>query len=190
MSEKDKTAYSKLAENDKTRYERQVAEREKKGFFTLDDKSKSTDPENANPNLRKRNLFVQNLEVADVNRFFITDAGTFNAGQSTSEGQFDIYRLQSGDSSPFRDAIKAAIKKPGVTTDQILNRMLTLSCAGCHEHANTMLRQHVDHALERRRGLHGEDLPALLIEYARNCHGNLRLLGVGQTVPRRPKTHI
>jgi hypothetical protein len=81
---------------------------------------------------------VKNLEVADVNRFFLTDVGTFNAGQSTSEGQFDIYRLQSGDSSPFRDAIEAAITKPGVTTDQILNRTLTLSCAGCHEHANSV----------------------------------------------------
>ena len=81
---------------------------------------------------------VKNLEVTDVNRFFITDVGTFNAGQSTSEGEFDIYRLQSGDSSPFRDAIKAAITKPNVNTDQILNRMLTLSCAGCHEHANSL----------------------------------------------------
>ena len=81
---------------------------------------------------------VKNLEVADVNQYFITDAGTFNAGQSTSEGQFDVYRLQSGESSPFRDAIQAAIKTPGVTTDQILNRMLTLSCAGCHEHANVI----------------------------------------------------
>jgi hypothetical protein len=53
---------------------------------------------------------VPNLETADVNRFFLTDVGTFNAGQSSSEGQFDIYRLQAGD---------------------------TLSCAGCHEHANT-----------------------------------------------------
>ncbi len=81
---------------------------------------------------------VKNLEVADVNRYFFTDVGTFNAGQSTAEGQFDIYRLQAGDSSPFRDAIDAAITKPGVTADQILNRTLTLSCAGCHEHANAL----------------------------------------------------
>ena len=80
---------------------------------------------------------VPNLEVADVNRFFLTDVGTFNAGQSSSEGVFDIYRLQSGEGTPFRAAIQAAITKPGVTTDQILNRTLTLSCAGCHEHANT-----------------------------------------------------
>jgi hypothetical protein len=79
---------------------------------------------------------VKNLEVADVNRFFITDVGTFNSGQSTSEGDFDVFRLQSGFGTPFRDAIQGAITVPGVTTDQILNRMLTLSCAGCHEHAN------------------------------------------------------
>jgi len=47
MTEKDKTPFAKLAENDKARYERQMAEREKKGYFLLDDKSKSTDPENA-----------------------------------------------------------------------------------------------------------------------------------------------
>lgn len=79
---------------------------------------------------------VPNLEVADVNRYFIMDVGTYNAGQSTSEGDFDVYRLQSGQFTPFRDAIQAAITKPGVTVDHILNRTLTLSCAGCHEHAN------------------------------------------------------
>jgi hypothetical protein len=46
MSEKEKAPYVKLSENDKARFERQQAERDKKGFFTLDDKSKSTDPEN------------------------------------------------------------------------------------------------------------------------------------------------
>lgn len=80
---------------------------------------------------------VPNLEVADVSRYFLTDVGTFNAGQSSSEGQFDIYRLQSGFSTPFRDKIQAAITTPGLTADQLLNRTLTLSCAGCHEHANT-----------------------------------------------------
>jgi hypothetical protein len=80
---------------------------------------------------------VPHLEVADVNRFFLTDAGTWNAGQSSSEGQFDNYRLQSGFGTPFRDAIQAAITTPGLSADQLLNRTLTLSCAGCHEHANS-----------------------------------------------------
>ncbi len=79
---------------------------------------------------------VPHLEVADVNRFFLTDVGTFNAGQSSSEGEFDNYRLQSGFGTPFRDAIQAKITTPGLTADQLLNRTLTLSCAGCHEHAN------------------------------------------------------
>jgi hypothetical protein len=36
-----------LAEGDKLRLQKQMAEREKKGYFLLDDKSKSTDPANA-----------------------------------------------------------------------------------------------------------------------------------------------
>ena len=36
-----------MADDDKVRYEKQCAEREKKGFFLLLDKTKSTDPENA-----------------------------------------------------------------------------------------------------------------------------------------------
>jgi hypothetical protein len=36
-----------MAEEDKIRYEKQLAEREKKGFFFLEDKTKSTDPQNA-----------------------------------------------------------------------------------------------------------------------------------------------
>ena len=44
MSEKEKSPYEKQAQDDKIRHEKQVAEREKKGFFTLEDKSKSTDP--------------------------------------------------------------------------------------------------------------------------------------------------
>jgi hypothetical protein len=47
MSDEEKAPFAKQAENDKVRYERQLAEREKKGFFILDDKSKSTDPDNA-----------------------------------------------------------------------------------------------------------------------------------------------
>ncbi len=79
---------------------------------------------------------IPHLEVADVNRYFLTDVGTYNAGQSSSEGSFDVYRLQSGEGTPFRDAIAAAITNPDITVDEILNRTLTLSCAGCHEHAN------------------------------------------------------
>jgi len=47
MTENDKAPYVKMSDGDKTRYERQLTEREKKGYFTLDNKTKSTDPENA-----------------------------------------------------------------------------------------------------------------------------------------------
>ncbi|MBL9099812.1 MAG: hypothetical protein JNL82_02580 [Myxococcales bacterium] len=76
---------------------------------------------------------VPNLEVDDVNRFFTTDVGTFMAGQSTAEGTFDIYRQQVG--SEFRQQIQDAIST-GITADQLLNRLGTLSCAGCHQHNN------------------------------------------------------
>lgn len=47
MNEKDKAPYTKMADEDKKRFEKQIAEREKKGYFLLEDKSKSTDPANA-----------------------------------------------------------------------------------------------------------------------------------------------
>lgn len=47
MSEKEKAPFEKMASEDKIRHEKQLAEREKKGYFTLADKTKSTDPENA-----------------------------------------------------------------------------------------------------------------------------------------------
>jgi len=47
MTEKDKQPYVKLSEADKVRLEKQLDEKKKKGFFTLNDKSKSTDPANA-----------------------------------------------------------------------------------------------------------------------------------------------
>lgn len=80
---------------------------------------------------------VPNLEIADANRFFMKEVGTYRAGASTSDGDFDNYRLQSGFSSSFRDAVDAAITTPGVTADNIFNRALALSCSGCHEHANS-----------------------------------------------------
>ncbi len=49
-----------MAEKDKARFDRQQAELEKKGYFTLDDNSKSTDPENAK--LFKRKKSVDELE--------------------------------------------------------------------------------------------------------------------------------
>lgn len=47
MSEKDKAPWEALKQKDVKRHEKQMAEREKKGYFTLDDGSKSTDAANA-----------------------------------------------------------------------------------------------------------------------------------------------
>ena len=77
---------------------------------------------------------IPNLEVDNVNTFFTTDVGTFKGGQSTSEGTFDIYRSQVG-FGEFRQNIEDAITT-GITADQLLNRVGTLSCAGCHQHNN------------------------------------------------------
>ena len=48
MSEKDKEPYEAMKQRDLKRREKQLAEREKKGFFLLEDGSKSTDAANAN----------------------------------------------------------------------------------------------------------------------------------------------
>ena len=47
MSEKEKEPYEAMKLKDQKRREKQQAEREKKGFFILEDGSKSTDPANA-----------------------------------------------------------------------------------------------------------------------------------------------
>ena len=47
MTDEEKKPFAKKSDDDKVRHDKQVAEREKKGFFTLEDKSKSTDPDNA-----------------------------------------------------------------------------------------------------------------------------------------------
>lgn len=47
MGQKEKAPYEKLHDQDVARVAKQTADREKKGYFTLDDGSKSTDPKNA-----------------------------------------------------------------------------------------------------------------------------------------------
>src|SRR5262249_3901451 len=80
---------------------------------------------------------VPNLELDDSNLFFLKDVGTFKAGASHSQEEFDNYRTQSGFDSPFRSALEAAITVPGLTVDNILNRATALSSAACHEQTNT-----------------------------------------------------
>ena len=66
MSEKEKEPYVKLSEKDKARFERQNAEREKKGFFMLDDNTKSTDPENAKLFKRKKSAVEAEEESKEL----------------------------------------------------------------------------------------------------------------------------
>lgn len=47
MSEKEKTPFEKQATDDKVRFDKQTKELETKGFFKMDDGTKSTDPANA-----------------------------------------------------------------------------------------------------------------------------------------------
>jgi hypothetical protein len=46
LTDTQKAPYVKMADLDKVRYEKQCAELEKKGYFILDDGTKSTDPAN------------------------------------------------------------------------------------------------------------------------------------------------
>ena len=52
MSEKEKTPFDKLAADDRVRFEKQTKELETKGFFKMEDGTKSTDP--ANSHLAKK----------------------------------------------------------------------------------------------------------------------------------------
>lgn len=47
MTDADKTRFNELADKDKVLYQKKVEHREKHGYFTFDDGSKSTDPKNA-----------------------------------------------------------------------------------------------------------------------------------------------
>ncbi len=47
MTDKEKAPYEKLALDDKARHEKQLKELETKGYFKMDDGTKSTDPANA-----------------------------------------------------------------------------------------------------------------------------------------------
>ena len=68
MSDKEKEKFVKLAEADKVRHEQQMAEREKKGYFLLADKSKSTDPKNASLFKVKKSKDDYDDEESKVNK--------------------------------------------------------------------------------------------------------------------------
>lgn len=68
MSDKEKEKFVKLAQADKVRHDNQMAEREKKGYFVLDDKSKSTDPKNATLFKVKKSKDDSDDEESKVNK--------------------------------------------------------------------------------------------------------------------------
>jgi hypothetical protein len=83
MTEKDKAPYVKMSEDDKGRKERQENELEKKGYFTLDNKTKSTDPENAKLFKKKKSASETEEEAKELKPkraisayiYFATDFG-------------------------------------------------------------------------------------------------------------------
>lgn len=67
MSEMEKAPYEKMNEKDKARMEKQLAELNKKGFFTMPDGSKSTDPQNV-PKKRKSMKVLEKTKDADKSK--------------------------------------------------------------------------------------------------------------------------
>lgn len=64
MSEEQKAPYQKKHEIDKVRYEKQCKELEKKGYYTLSDGSKTTDPQNSHMlKVKKKRAKTPNKEV-------------------------------------------------------------------------------------------------------------------------------
>ncbi len=80
---------------------------------------------------------VDTLAINDLNRFSYSVPDVFNAGESQMFGsaptdylaQFD----QDGGDSPFRTELDARAEEHGLTSDDIVNRAMALSCGGCHQ---------------------------------------------------------
>lgn len=51
-----------MSDEDRARHDKQVAEKEKKGYFTLEDQTKSTDPENAKLFKKRKSAVSDNEE--------------------------------------------------------------------------------------------------------------------------------
>jgi len=58
MTEKDKKPYIEKGENDKKRMEKEKADLEKKGYFILEDGSKSTDEKNLPSKIFKKGILL------------------------------------------------------------------------------------------------------------------------------------
>ncbi|MEQ9503615.1 MAG: hypothetical protein RIT81_42565 [Deltaproteobacteria bacterium] len=80
---------------------------------------------------------VESLAINDLNRFTYAVPDQFNPGESQmfGSGPTDYLAQFNGDggSSPFRSRLDAAAAEHGLTSDDIVNRAMALSCGGCHQ---------------------------------------------------------
>jgi hypothetical protein len=83
--------------------------------------------------------WLPELLINDVNRFQLFVPDRFNSGQSDSQDPVENnYTAQFSPSSAFASNIQARLTQLNnpLTPTQVVNRALTLSCAGCHEQSD------------------------------------------------------
>ena len=76
------------------------------------------------------------LSAADINRFNYSVPDQFNTGDSQSQGPRDDYAAKLGPA--FAQSVQASLGAQGInlTPQNVVNRSLALSCAGCHQLSN------------------------------------------------------
>ncbi|HZI12676.1 MAG TPA: hypothetical protein VE153_20000 [Myxococcus sp.] len=83
--------------------------------------------------------WLPDLLVNDINRFKLFVPDRFNSGQSDSQDPVENnYTAQFSPGSAFASNIQNRLTQlnSGLTPTQVVNRALTLSCAGCHEQSD------------------------------------------------------
>lgn len=99
----------------------------------------SNDPLAAKAAAFQRHFLTQvgSLAIDDLNRFNYSVPDEFNAGESHmfGSGPTDYLAQFNNDngSSPFRTLLDARAQELGLTSDDIVNRAMALSCGGCHQ---------------------------------------------------------
>ncbi|WP_394832777.1 hypothetical protein LVJ94_40370 [Pendulispora rubella] len=79
---------------------------------------------------------VEALASGDVNTITMSTSSGFNAGESIESGTSNDYRVQAENNTGLHQAITAKLKSIGrsdLTSNNILDRATTQSCAGCHQ---------------------------------------------------------
>jgi hypothetical protein len=100
-----------------------------------------SDPNPVGPAFRGEFLNqLGSLSSPDLNAIAMTVTGTFNAGQSNSQGNENLYgfHLNRGNPIGFKQAINARLASLGIAlnADNIAARATTQSCGGCHQLSN------------------------------------------------------